>query len=97
MLLRAGFTPPHAVHLLRSLLATLVGTLLREASAEPSFGTGDPEAIARRGDVLRASGLPALAETAADLARCDHDEEFEFAVEVMVAAVLARVPGGPET
>lgn len=78
----AGCAPAEAVHLLRSLLAAMIGTLLREAG--PAFGSG-------RRQELEAAGLPIVVEAAPHLARCDHDEEFTFTVELLVQAVLARV------
>jgi len=92
VLRHAGYSPELSVHLLRSLLATLVGTLLREANAAPSFGVRDPKGIARRRKALEGSGLPALVETAPHLARCDHDEEFDFAVNLMIDALPACPP-----
>lgn len=87
----AGCSPAASVHLLRTLLATVIGTILREAQAGPSFGASDTAGIALRRTTLEMSGLPALAETAPHLARCDHEAEFAFAVEFMAAAVAARV------
>ncbi|WP_050436275.1 TetR/AcrR family transcriptional regulator C-terminal domain-containing protein [Chondromyces crocatus] len=89
-LLRAGFPPDEAVHLLRSFLAMAIGTLLREASADPTFGVSDDEGIARRRQVLENAGLPALTEAAPHLARCDHREEFDFAVDLLIEAATAR-------
>ncbi|HEX7306386.1 TetR/AcrR family transcriptional regulator [Lentzea sp.] len=87
VLLAAGAAPDQAVHLLRMLLATLIGTLLREVSAAPAFGGDDG---ARRA-VLEASGLPAVVATAAHLAEFDRAAEFECAVDLAVTAVLARI------
>ncbi|MFD5825997.1 TetR/AcrR family transcriptional regulator [Lentzea sp. NPDC060358] len=87
VLLAAGAAPDQAVHLLRMLLATLIGTLLREVSAAPAFGDDDG---ARR-EVLERSGLPAVVATAAHLAQYDRDAEFECAVDLAVTAVLARI------
>ncbi|HEY1176373.1 MAG TPA: TetR/AcrR family transcriptional regulator C-terminal domain-containing protein [Phytomonospora sp.] len=84
----AGIPPDESVHVLRSLLALLIGTLLREVDAGPTFGVGDTEGIDRRRDALERSGFPRLAEVAADLARCDHEREFEFALGLMVDAVV---------
>ncbi|MEV0643643.1 TetR/AcrR family transcriptional regulator C-terminal domain-containing protein [Phytomonospora sp. NPDC050363] len=86
----AGFGPGESVHLLRSLLALTVGALLREVEAGPTFGVGDPDGIADRRRALEGSGHPALSEVAAQLARCDHEEEFEFALGLMIDAVARR-------
>ena len=79
----AGADTEEAVHMLRMLLATLIGTLLREVSG--AFGSNDRE------DTLTASGLPALAEAAPHLARFDREAEFEYTVDLAIAAVLQRV------
>ncbi|MFF5096178.1 MULTISPECIES: TetR family transcriptional regulator [Actinosynnema] len=91
VLLRAGIEPEEAVHLLRALLAAVVGTLLREVSAGAELGTEDPVSIARRHAVLASSGLPGLLVAAPHLVRCDHDREFDYTVELLVAAVNARL------
>jgi TetR/AcrR family transcriptional regulator, tetracycline repressor protein len=85
VLLAAGADAEEAVHLLRMLLATLIGTLLREVSAAPAFGSNDRE------DTLAASGLPALAEVAPHLARFDRAAEFEYTVDLAITAVLGRI------
>ncbi|WP_440900627.1 TetR/AcrR family transcriptional regulator [Actinosynnema sp.] len=97
VLLRAGIEPEEAVHLLRALLAAVVGTLLREVSAGPELGTADPVGIARRRAVLASLGLPGLVAAAPHLARCDHDREFDYTVELLVRAVSARLSGPSST
>jgi TetR/AcrR family tetracycline transcriptional repressor len=85
----AGFPPDRAVHALRTALALLVGSLLREVSAGPAFSGVDADGAARREAELRASGLPHVAAAAPHLAVCDHDEEFEFGVAAVVVALEA--------
>ncbi|MFS8097806.1 TetR family transcriptional regulator [Lentzea alba] len=87
VLLAAGAEAEEAVHLLRMLLATLIGTLLREVEAAPTFGSDDGD---RRG-TLAASGLPAVAEVAPHLARFDRQAEFDYTVELAITAVLDRI------
>ncbi|NYG57080.1 AcrR family transcriptional regulator [Nocardioides daedukensis] len=89
---RAGFAAPESVHLLRSLLATVVGTLLREVSAGPTYGSADEAVVADRQAVLGSSGLPSVAAAAADLARFDREQEFSFTVDLAIEAVANRVP-----
>ncbi|GAA4405331.1 TetR/AcrR family transcriptional regulator [Tsukamurella soli] len=86
----AGFPPDEATHLLRVLLGTLIGLLLREVDAGPTYGSSDPAAIAQRTAALEASGLPEVAAAASHLARFDGAEEFDFAVGLAVDAVSAR-------
>ncbi|MGW0038849.1 TetR/AcrR family transcriptional regulator [Gordonia sp. NPDC003376] len=96
-LLAQGFPTDQAVHAMRTALAFLLGTLLREVDAGPTFGTDDPVASAQRRDDLAGSGLPAVATAAADLAVCDHEAEFEFGLHVMLDALdRMRPQPGPE-
>ena len=87
VLLGAGASAEEAVHLLRMLLATLIGTLLREVSAAPTFGSDGGE----RRETLAASGLPAVTEAAPHLARFDRQTEFEYTVDLAISAVLDRI------
>lgn len=88
VLRRTGRTPDEAVHLLRTLLATLVGTLLREVSAGPTFGTDDADGIAERQHALETSGLPQVTLAAPHLARFDRDREFENTVDLLVHVLM---------
>ncbi|WP_439379268.1 TetR/AcrR family transcriptional regulator [Amycolatopsis lexingtonensis] len=83
-LLAAGFPPDRAVHGLRAVLAFLIGTLMREVEAAPTFSrTGDPGRLAD----LSASGLPAVSAAAPYLAVCDHEAEFEFGLRILLDAL----------
>lgn len=87
---RAGFAPEDAVDALRTVTALLVGTLLRELSApgvSSRSGAGDAEA---REALLRASGFPAIEAAAAPLARFDFDREFDYGLELVLAALAVR-------
>ncbi|WP_329409831.1 TetR/AcrR family transcriptional regulator C-terminal domain-containing protein [Nocardia vinacea] len=90
VLRRTGRTPEEAVHLLRTVLATLVGTLLREVSAGPTFGTDDADGIGERRHALEASGLPQVALAAPHLARFDREREFEFTVDLIVDVITSH-------
>lgn len=90
VLRRTGRTPEEAVHLLRTVLATLVGTLLREVSAGPTFGTDDADGIAERRHALEASGLPRVALAAPHLARFDREREFEYTVDLIVDVITSH-------
>jgi len=87
----AGCPTSEAVHLLRGLVATLTGTLLREVQAGPSYGTADAAGIAQRRAALEQSGLPRVAEAAAELARFDSTAEYDFALDLILDAVMARL------
>lgn len=93
--IRTAGCPPHqAVPVLRGLLATLIGALLREVQAGPAFGLTDTCAIAQRRAALERSGLPHIAESAADLARFDSDAEFAFTIGLAVDSVMAKLGVG---
>ncbi|MFD6162332.1 TetR/AcrR family transcriptional regulator [Nocardia sp. NPDC060256] len=91
VLLAVGCEPDQAVHLLRTMLATLVGTLLREVNAGPTYGTSDLPGIAARREALAQSGLPAVVEAAPYLARFDSQAEFDFAMDLTLDALVARI------
>lgn len=92
----AGIAAEESVHLLRVVLATLIGTLLREVDAGPTYGTVDTVGIAQRTETLENSNLPAVAAAAPHLATFDADREFDYAMELSLDAVRRRVPGGVE-
>lgn len=83
----AGFPPDRAVHALRSVLAFVVGALLREVSAEPAFSGDDPDGVERRLAGLRASALPNVLASAPYLAVCDHEQEFAFGLDLLTTAL----------
>lgn len=91
VLSRAGCPADEAVPLLRTLVAALIGTLLREVNAGPTYGTTDLDLIAGRQAALEQSGLPRVADAAAHLARFDGEAEYEFAVSLAIDAVMARI------
>ncbi|HEY3467004.1 MAG TPA: TetR/AcrR family transcriptional regulator C-terminal domain-containing protein [Amycolatopsis sp.] len=86
-LLAAGYPPERAVHGLRAVLAFLIGTLMREVNAAPTFSGADPEGHRRRLADLEASGLPAVVTAAPYLAVCDHEAEFEFGLRILLDAL----------
>lgn len=86
----AGFPPREAVHALRFVLAFLVGTLLREASAGPTFSGLNLRGLAARRAELGNSGLHHVVRAAPHLAACNHQEEFDFGLELVVAALERR-------
>ena len=87
----AGCPPGEAAHLLRAMVATLIGSLLREASAGLTFGLIDKTAIANRTATLTQAGLPAIADAAPYLASFDARAEYLYAVEFALDAVMARL------
>lgn len=89
----AGLSAEESVHVVRAMLALVIGTLLREVQAGPTFGVADAVGIDRRRITLADSGFPSIAEAAPILARCDHEQEFEYSVALMVDAIARRCAG----
>ena len=85
-----GFAAEEAVHALRAVLAFLVGTVLREVESGPAFDGADTAAVARRRTELGTSPFPSLAESAPFLASCDHDREYEYGLDLLLAALESR-------
>jgi TetR/AcrR family tetracycline transcriptional repressor len=88
---RAGFDPAGAVHALRTLIAFLVGSLLREVGSTPTTSATAATVIATPETDLLQAGLPSVAESAAELAVCDHDAEFRFGLGLFVESLRARI------
>jgi len=83
-LLAARGKAERAVHGLRAVLAFLIGTLMREVDAAPTFSaTASPGRLAE----LTGSGLPAVSAAAPYLAVCDHEAEFEFGLGILLDAL----------
>ncbi|MEV5847528.1 TetR/AcrR family transcriptional regulator C-terminal domain-containing protein [Streptomyces sp. NPDC051985] len=88
---RAGLEGAAAVHVLRAFIAFLIGTLSREVGFAPTYAGAIPAVTAMREQELVDSGLPAVAAAAAELAVCDHEEEMEFGLEMLLDAIRHRV------
>jgi AcrR family transcriptional regulator len=87
----AGMSTAESVHVMRLVLAAVIGMLRREVSVGPISGTADPAAVSSRESALRESGLPHVAEAAHALARFDRDAEFDFGLDFILDAVAARL------
>lgn len=85
--------PDHrrAVRLLRMLMATLIGAILREVDAGLTFGSTESEGVARRKAVLEGSGLPNVMAAADHIATFDRDEEFEATIDLALRAVASEI------
>ncbi|SDG06732.1 regulatory protein, tetR family [Sinosporangium album] len=87
----AGFDRPQAVSMLRAVVAYIVGSLLREVGVTPSFDpAGGGGSLGGSVDPAR---FPEVADMAALLATCDHDDEFEFGLRMLVQA-MTMLPRG---
>ncbi|MEV4457511.1 TetR/AcrR family transcriptional regulator C-terminal domain-containing protein [Microbispora sp. NPDC049633] len=88
----AGFDGREAVRMLRMFIAYVVGSLLREVGVTPTFAPVPVDAVragAAIADVDPAL-FPVVSELRPHLDSCDHDEEFEFGLELLVQAMAVR-------
>ncbi len=83
----AGFSPDDAVRGFRSVVAFLVGTVLRESSVGPTFAAQNLGGLSGRQAELTSAGLHNVVDSADALAVLDHDREFEFGLEVLISGL----------
>jgi AcrR family transcriptional regulator len=81
----AGFGGAEAVRILRAFIAYITGCLLREVGVAPSL-KHPAEATATSGQPDSAE-FPLLTKLAGELGERDHDADFEFGLNLLVAAV----------
>ncbi|WP_214412889.1 TetR/AcrR family transcriptional regulator C-terminal domain-containing protein [Sphaerisporangium fuscum] len=85
----AGFGGEDAVQLLRTFIAYVVGSLLREVGVTPTF------APVHRNDVHLAVVDPALFPEVSALAPllgvCDHEQAFEYGLDMLIKAMAVRL------
>jgi Tetracyclin repressor-like, C-terminal domain len=80
---RAGFRGKIAVGMMRAMVSYLLGTLMREVATSPELG-----GIALSPyEGVDTSAFPLSAEVIDELGTYDHDQEFEFGLELMIAAL----------
>lgn len=91
VLREAGFDAETSVHILRTFVAFVTGSLVRELTAEPAVSGIDPVARATRIEVLKAAGFPAIADAADHIAVIDHEAEYYFGVDLFIAALEAKL------
>ncbi|WP_433500605.1 TetR/AcrR family transcriptional regulator C-terminal domain-containing protein [Sphaerimonospora sp. CA-214678] len=83
----AGFDGRQAVRMLRVFIAYVVGSLLREVGVTPTFAPMRPDVSVAEVDPAL---FPLVGEFAPDLMACDHEEEFDFGLELLVQAMAVR-------
>lgn len=91
VLVEAGCSYDKAVHLLRLFMATMLGSVLRDASLAPTFKGDAFEVLVRRNSVLEASGLKHITAAAPHLVSFDSDAEFDFSVRLAIAAMATEL------
>lgn len=90
----AGLSPEQSVRGFRAVFAFLVGTVLREVSVGPTFSGQNLGGLGERRTELESAGLAHTADAAAHLAVCDHTEEFEFGIGLLIRGLEDLVRQG---
>ncbi|WP_061292254.1 TetR/AcrR family transcriptional regulator [Herbidospora cretacea] len=86
----AGFGEDEAVRIFRVFIAYVVGSLLREVGVTPTFA---PVHGAIRADDIDPELFPEIGALAPHLSTCDHDAEFDFGLDLLIAAIAGRLAG----
>lgn len=92
LLRSAGFDQPSALHAFRTVVSFATGYTLAET--EGFFGEHvptDADEVLQPKD-LDQDRFPYLIELLPTIAACDHDEEFEFALDVIIQGLTAKIP-----
>ncbi|MFF0628120.1 TetR/AcrR family transcriptional regulator C-terminal domain-containing protein [Streptomyces sp. NPDC004296] len=82
--------PEERVHVLRSYTAFMIGSIMRELGHAIYLGSLDDQQIQQQRDDIAATGDPVLIATAPYLAAGNHDAEFHYGLELLIAGLAAR-------
>ncbi|MDH2424148.1 TetR/AcrR family transcriptional regulator C-terminal domain-containing protein [Sphaerisporangium sp. TRM90804] len=85
----AGFEGEDAVQILRTFIAYIIGALLREVGVTPTYAPGSHGelGVPRVDPAL----FPAVDSVAPLLGAWDHEEAFEYGLDLLITAVAARL------
>ncbi|WP_424530761.1 TetR/AcrR family transcriptional regulator C-terminal domain-containing protein [Sphaerisporangium viridialbum] len=90
----AGFDGEDAVEILRTFIAYIIGSLLREVGVTPTF------APVHRGDVqmseVDTALFPEVGTLAPLLGVCDHEKTFEYGLDMLIRAVAVQLEDSRE-
>lgn len=89
-----GFTPQERVYLVRTFVAYIAGTIMRELGSVITVGAMDSAGVRERIDEITAIGDPLLTSTAPYLAVSDHEAEFRYGLELLIDGLATRI-GAP--
>ncbi|MCW2879778.1 MAG: putative transcriptional regulator, TetR family [Sphaerisporangium sp.] len=85
----AGFGGEDAVQILRTFIAYIIGSLLREVGVTPTF------APAHRSDIhlpdVDVTLFPEVGTLAPILGLCDHEEAFEYGLDMLIRAIAVQL------
>ncbi|MFC8664079.1 MULTISPECIES: TetR/AcrR family transcriptional regulator C-terminal domain-containing protein [Streptomyces] len=85
-----GLGPQESVRALRSYVSFIYGTIMRELGSAITLSVMDPGQVEERVEEITATGDPLLISVAPHLAVSDHDLEFEYGIELLIAGLAAR-------
>ncbi|MEU8272459.1 TetR/AcrR family transcriptional regulator C-terminal domain-containing protein [Sphaerisporangium sp. NPDC049002] len=90
----AGFDGEEAVQILRTFIAYIIGSLLREVGVTPTF------APVHQADVqlpqVDTSLFPEVGTLAPLLGVCDHEKAFEFGLDMLIRAIAVQLQESKE-
>jgi AcrR family transcriptional regulator len=89
-LIGAGFSGADSVAMVRTFIAYVLGCLLREVGVAPALA--HPDELARQIGQPDPATFPLLNSLSADLAKRDHDADFEFGLDLLVHALAEVCP-----
>jgi len=92
LLVGAGCSHELAVHLLRLLMATMLGSVLRDASFEPRSTNTSWDVLTQRAEQMASSGLRHVVAATPYLISFDSEVEFEFSLNLAIAAIVSQLP-----
>jgi AcrR family transcriptional regulator len=83
----AGFDGEDAVHAMRAFVAYQGGSLLREVGSSALLGATPPDFYISGTEALGAEQFPLVRTLAPALTACDHEAEYEFGLDIMIAGL----------
>ncbi|GAA2360579.1 TetR/AcrR family transcriptional regulator [Nonomuraea africana] len=85
----AGFDGADAVRMLRLFIAYIIGSLLREVGVTPTFAP--VQGAAAVVEKVDPELFPEVSSLASLLGACDHEEEFDFGLELLIQAIAVHL------
>ncbi|RCG29368.1 TetR family transcriptional regulator [Sphaerisporangium album] len=85
---QAGFDGEDAVRMLRTFIAYIIGSLLREVGVTPTFAPVPGQDHTPHADPAL---FPEVHGLASLLGECDHEEAFEYGLDMLIRAAVVRL------
>jgi AcrR family transcriptional regulator len=91
-----GLPPEERVYIVRTCVAYIAGTIMRELGSVITVGAMEADQVRERIDEITATGDPLLVQVAPHLAVGDHEDEFRYGLDLIIAGLAARI-GAPHS